>query len=148
MLIRKNTTPSPTPARTTAYLFFIRISSIIAAGASASNRPKNWIISAEGRFRVSKTGVISAKGIELAVRPDYMCAAAINPVLVPRPRIHEGLDEKPEGVGLIEFKLLQQSAERFRFTTTLHQIIEAVTDLIAQKALHLREVDEVAHGPE
>src|SRR5260221_9759431 len=124
------------------------VSSIIAAGASASNRPKNWIISARGRFRIREPGIITAKGIELAVRSDHMGATAINPVLIPCPRVHEGLDEKTEGVGLIEFKFFQQAAKRLGLTSALQQIIEAVTDLVPEKILHLREVDEIAHGPD
>ncbi len=43
-----------------------------------------------------------------------MRAAAINPVLVPGQRVHEGLDEQPEGVRLVELKLLEQVAEQCR----------------------------------
>src|SRR5581483_12008097 len=94
----------------------------------------------------SSQGIVAAEGIELAIGPDDMGAAAVDAVLVPRPRIHEGLDEEAEGVGFIELELLEQFAERFALAPALQQVLQAVADLVAEEALHLGEVDELADG--
>src|SRR4051794_17102725 len=72
-----------------------------------------------------------------------MRAATIDPVFIPSPRVHERLDEKSEGAALVQLELLQQMSERLRFTAAFRQVAELITHLVAQKSLHLREVDEV-----
>src|ERR1051325_2621063 len=73
-----------------------------------------------------------------------MRAAAVDAVFVPGPRVHEWLDEQTKRVRLVHFKLLEQSAQRLVFASALHEIFEAVTNLIAEEALHFSEVDELA----
>ena len=89
--------------------------------------------------------VVSAKRIQLPIRPDDVRATAINTVFVPGPGVHEGLDEKAEGVRFVQLEFLQQLAERFGFAAAFHQVFEAVADFVAEEALHFPEVDEVAH---
>jgi predicted peroxiredoxin len=88
--------------------------------------------------------MISAKRIQLPIGSDDVGAAAVNAVLIPAPRIHERLDEQAEGVRFIQLELPEQRAERFAFATALRQVFEAVTDFVAEKALHFAKVDEVA----
>src|ERR1035441_6150113 len=66
-------------------------------------------------FTVWEAGVITAEGIQLAVRADDMRAAAVNPVFIPCQRVHKRLDEKPERMRLVQFKLLEQFAQRLGF---------------------------------
>ena len=36
-----------------------------------------------------------------------MCATAVDPVFIPRQRVHERLDEQPKGMRFIELKFLE-----------------------------------------
>ncbi len=50
-----------------------------------------------------------------------MGAAAVDPILVPSPGIHERLDEQPEGMPLIEFELFKQRAQWLALATALER---------------------------
>jgi hypothetical protein len=100
-----------------------------------------------GRYSsIGETGVVTAKGIELSIRPDDVGATAVDPVFVPRPRVHEGLDEKTKRIGFVQLEFAEQFAERLGIAAALHEVFEFVADLVAEESLHLREVDEVADG--
>jgi len=96
-------------------------------------------------FGVCKARIVPAKRIQFSIRPDDVRAAAINAIFVPRQRVHERFDEQPECMRLVQFKFLEQLTERFGFAAALHEVFEPVADLVLQKILHLREINEVAH---
>src|SRR5258708_30858747 len=75
-----------------------------------------------------------------------MRAATVDAIFVPRHRVHEWLDKKPEGVRLIQFKLPQQFAQRLRLTAAFHKVLQFISYLGAQKLLYVFEVDEIADG--
>jgi hypothetical protein len=97
-------------------------------------------------FAIRKTRVVAAEGIQFAIRADNVGAAAVNAVFVPRCSVHERLDEEPERVRFIQLELLEQFAERFRFTAALHQVFEFIADFGAEKSLDVFEIDEIADG--
>src|SRR2546430_4044728 len=99
-----------------------------------------------GAVTIREAGIVPAKRVELAVGTDDMSTAAVNAVLVPRPGVHERLDEEPERVRFVHLKLFQQFAQRFGFTAAFHQVLQTISHFVAQKILHLREVDEIADG--
>src|SRR5207249_3358761 len=78
--------------------------------------------------RVGKTGIVPTERIELAVGPDDVRATAIDAVLVPRPGVHERLDEKPERVRFIHFKFLQEFAQWLGFAAAFDQILQTIPD--------------------
>src|SRR5205814_7419357 len=75
-----------------------------------------------------------------------MRAATIDPILIPRERVHERLDEEPKRMAFVQFELLEQFAQRLGFATAARQVLQVVTDLVAQKPLHRRKIDKIAHG--
>ena len=62
-----------------------------------------------------------------------MRAATIDPILIPRERVHEWLDEEPKRMAFVQFELLEQFAQRLGFATAARQVLQVVTDLVAQK---------------
>ena len=107
---------------------------MIAIGDKASSSQSIFGISFINlfRFAIGKAGVVAAEGIQFAIRADDVGAAAVNAVFVPGPGVHERLDEKPERVRFVQFKLLEQFAERFGFTAAFHQVFKFVTDFGAE----------------
>src|SRR3569623_935182 len=95
----------------------------------------------------SKTGVVAAEGVELAVGADYMSAAAVDAVLIPGPGVHEGLDHEPEGLAARGLQGFEQFAERLVFTAAFREVLQRIVNLVLQEALKLGEVQEVAHMP-
>src|SRR5436190_9083467 len=93
-----------------------------------------------------KARIVTTERIKFSVRPDHVSAAAIDAVFIPGPGVHERLDEKTEGVSFVEFKLLEQFAQRFGFATAAHEVFQFVTDFVAEKTLHGFEINEVADG--
>src|SRR5690606_4455854 len=83
-------------------------------------------------------------GIQLSIRPDHVGATAGDAIFVPVPPVHERFDKKAEGMALVEFQIVQEPAERLRFTTASDEILEPVANPVAEKSLEGAEVDKVA----
>lgn len=97
-------------------------------------------------FDIGEARVIPAKRIQCAVGTDDMRAAAIDPVLIPSPRIHEWFYEKPEGVGFVHFELLEQPAQWFGLAAALDEVLESITNFVTQEILDSGEINKIADG--
>src|ERR1700756_2884538 len=73
-----------------------------------------------------------------------MCATAVDPIVVPGPGVHKRLNQNSERIGSVHLELLEQVTQRFRFTSTTHEIFEIVPDLVPEKVLHFTEINKVA----
>ena len=96
------------------------------------------------RCSTCEAGIIPAKRIQLSIGADDVSAAAVNAVFIPCPSIHERFDKQAKTVVFIQLEGVQQVAERLAFAAAAREIAERVADFVAQKTLHLGEVDEVA----
>ncbi len=72
-----------------------------------------------------------------------MRAAAVNTIIVPGGNVHEGFDEKSEGVFFAQLEALKNIAEFGIVAAALREVGEIVANLVVEEALHLREVDEL-----
>src|SRR5580693_2175631 len=108
---------------------------ILGSGLLRRSGSFDWGVSsfmALGCFVVAvwKAGVIAAERVQFAIRANDMRAAAVNTIFIPCHRIHERLNEKSERVGLVQFELFEQLAQRFGFAAAFHQILQPVANLV------------------
>src|SRR5580693_1168175 len=103
---------------------------ILGSGLLRRSGSFDWGVSsfmALGCFVVAvwKAGVIAAERVQFDMR-----AAAVNTIFIPCHRIHERLNDKSERVGLVQFELFEQLAQRFGFAAAFHQILQPVANLV------------------
>src|SRR5437899_1092685 len=97
------------------------------------------------RVVIGEAGIIAAKRIQFSVRTNHVRAAAVDAVLVPRQRVHEWLNEKPERMRFIQLKSFQQFSERLRFAAAPLQVLQVITHFITQERLHLGEIHKITY---
>lgn len=74
----------------------------------ASDRRTTWRVWQVGGF--SLQSIIAAEGVELAIGPDDVGAAAVDAVVVPCSSIHEGFDEEAVGILFPKLELFEDVA--------------------------------------